>query len=48
MTGFVCFGLSNVLWVIWGMYAEAYALIVLHDFPLPYEPARIQKNLDSQ
>ena len=29
MTGFVCFSLSNVLWVIWGAYAEAYALIVL-------------------
>ncbi|WP_437128627.1 hypothetical protein [Pseudomonas antarctica] len=29
MTGFVCFSLSNVLWVIWGAYAGAYALIVL-------------------
>lgn len=29
MTGFVCFGLSNVLWTIWGIYAQAYALIVL-------------------
>ncbi|WP_285417961.1 hypothetical protein [Pseudomonas sp. efr-133-TYG-5] len=29
MIGFVCFGLSNVLWVIWGAYAGASALIVL-------------------
>ncbi|WP_409077897.1 hypothetical protein [Pseudomonas sp. N3-W] len=29
MVGFVCFSLSNVLWVIWGGYAGAYALIVL-------------------
>jgi hypothetical protein len=29
MAGFVCFILSNVLWVIWGAYAHAYALIVL-------------------
>ncbi|MET1070841.1 hypothetical protein C9I50_21135 [Pseudomonas prosekii] len=29
MTGFFCFILSNILWSIWGFYAEAYALIVL-------------------
>ena len=29
MIGFVCFSLSNVLWVIWGLYAQAWALIVL-------------------
>ena len=29
MTGFICFSVSNVLWVIWGFYAGAYALIVL-------------------
>ncbi|WP_236695838.1 MULTISPECIES: hypothetical protein [Pseudomonas] len=29
MIGFVCFSLSNVLWVIWGAYAEAFALIAL-------------------
>ena len=29
MAGFVCFSLSNLLWVIWGVRAEAYALIVL-------------------
>ncbi|WP_126368078.1 hypothetical protein [Pseudomonas fluorescens] len=29
MTGFVCFSMSNVLWVIWGTHAAAYALIVL-------------------
>ena len=29
MIGFVCFSLSNVLWIIWGIPANAYALIVL-------------------
>jgi hypothetical protein len=29
MTGFICFSLSNVLWVIWGAHAEAHALIAL-------------------
>ncbi|WP_263596768.1 hypothetical protein [Pseudomonas fluorescens] len=29
MIGFICFSLSNVLWVIWGVAAGAYALIVL-------------------
>ncbi|WP_408601159.1 hypothetical protein [Pseudomonas sp. PLMAX] len=29
MIGFVSFSLSNVLWVIWGVHAGAYALIVL-------------------
>jgi hypothetical protein len=27
--GFWCFLLSNVLWIIWGWHANAYALIVL-------------------
>ena len=27
--GFWCFLLSNLLWVIWGWYASAWALIVL-------------------
>ena len=27
--GFCCFLLSNLLWVIWGWHAEAWALIVL-------------------
>jgi hypothetical protein len=27
--GFWVFLLSNVLWVIWGLYAHAYALVVL-------------------
>jgi bacteriorhodopsin len=27
--GFYTFGVSNVLWVAWGLYADAYALIVL-------------------
>lgn len=27
--GFWCFLLSNVLWIIWGVYDHAYALIAL-------------------
>ncbi|HWV09333.1 hypothetical protein [Pseudomonas sp. GD03944] len=27
--GFWCFMLSNVLWIIWGLHASAWALIVL-------------------
>lgn len=27
--GFWCFLLSNLLWVIWGWHADAYALVVL-------------------
>ncbi|MDQ0121892.1 hypothetical protein J2W17_000837 [Pseudomonas lini] len=29
VSGFVCFIVSNVLWVIWGYHTQAYALIVL-------------------
>ena len=29
LAGFYCFLASNVLWVIWGWHASAYALIVL-------------------
>lgn len=29
MAGFFCFTVSNILWVIWGAHADAYALIVL-------------------
>ncbi|WP_226504622.1 hypothetical protein [Pseudomonas sp. MWU16-30317] len=32
MIGFWCFALSNVLWVIWGLHADAYALIILQVF----------------
>jgi len=27
--GFICFLVSNVLWVLWGFHAEAYAVILL-------------------
>jgi len=27
--GFWCFLVSNILWVVWGWYAQAYALIAL-------------------
>ncbi|KHK66527.1 MULTISPECIES: hypothetical protein [Pseudomonas] len=29
VAGFSCFILSNILWVIWGLHTDAYALIVL-------------------
>lgn len=29
MIGFWSFLLSNVLWIVWGGYAQAYALVVL-------------------
>jgi hypothetical protein len=29
IAGFVCFLLSNALWIAWGLYAHAWALIVL-------------------
>jgi drug/metabolite transporter (DMT)-like permease len=29
VSGFVCFIVSNVLWVTWGYHTQAYALIVL-------------------
>jgi len=29
MVGFWSFLLSNVLWIVWGWYAHAYALIVM-------------------
>ena len=29
MTGFWCFIFSNILWVVWGIPAHAYALIAL-------------------
>jgi hypothetical protein len=29
MNGFWCFILSNILWIVWGLPAHAYALIVL-------------------
>ena len=32
MIGFWCFALSNLLWVIWGLHADAYALIILQIF----------------
>ena len=28
-TGFWCFLLSNVMWIVWGWHAHAYALVVL-------------------
>lgn len=46
MTGFVCFSLSNMLWVIWGVHAEAYALIVLQICLFLMNARGFKKNLD--
>lgn len=32
LIGFICFLLSNVLWTAWGLYASAWALILLQGF----------------
>lgn len=32
LNGFYIFLLSNVLWVVWGVYAGAYALVLLQIF----------------
>ncbi|MDH2076897.1 hypothetical protein N5K12_00910 [Pseudomonas atacamensis] len=47
MTGFVCFSVSNVLWVIWGAYAGAYALIVLQVCLFLMSLRGLRKNLKS-
>ncbi|MFJ3367997.1 hypothetical protein [Pseudomonas sp. NPDC086251] len=44
MTGFVYFSVSNVLWVIWGVYADAYALIVLQICLFLMNLRRFKKN----
>jgi hypothetical protein len=46
MGGFVCFGLSNVLWVIWGLYAGAFALIILQICLFLMNLRGFKKNLD--
>jgi hypothetical protein len=48
MAGFVCFSLSNVLWVIWGVYAQAYALIVLQICLFLMNLRGFKKNLEGQ
>jgi hypothetical protein len=32
MAGFIFFIISNALWVVWGYYTHAYALIILQVF----------------
>jgi hypothetical protein len=46
MAGFVCFILSNVLWVIWGAHADAYALIVLQICLCLMNLRGVKKNFD--
>jgi type IV secretory pathway VirB2 component (pilin) len=48
MSGFVAFILSNVLWVIWGAYAGAYALIVLQICLCLMNLRGFKKNQDEQ
>ena len=48
MTGFISFIISNVLWVIWGVHAEAYALIALQFCLCAMNLRGFRKNLDSQ
>lgn len=48
MAGFFCFILSNILWVIWGAYAEAYALIVLQICLCSMNLRGFKKNFQSQ
>lgn len=45
MIAFWCFILSNVLWVIWGLHADAYALIVLQLFLCAMNVRGFRKNL---
>jgi hypothetical protein len=46
VAGFVCFSLSNVLWVMWGAHADAYALIVLQICLFLMNLRGFKKNLD--
>ncbi|MFI8372568.1 hypothetical protein ACIGCH_00465 [Pseudomonas helleri] len=48
MVGFCCFILSNILWVIWGAHAEAYALIVLQICLCSMNLRGFKKNFQSQ
>ena len=45
MIAFWCFILSNILWVIWGLHADAYALIVLQLFLCAMNERGFRKNL---
>lgn len=45
MIAFWCFILSNILWVIWGLHADAYALIVLQLFLCVMNVRGFRKNL---
>lgn len=45
MAGFICFIVSNVLWVIWGAYAHAYALIILQIFLFVMNLRGFKKNV---
>lgn len=44
MLAFWLFIVSNVLWVVWGVYAQAYALIVLQAFLFIMNARGVRKN----
>ncbi len=46
MIAFWCFILSNILWIIWGLHARAYALIVLQVFLCAINLRGFKKNRD--
>lgn len=46
MFAFWCFTFSNLLWVIWGLHTEAYALIVLQIFLCVINLRGLKKNRD--
>lgn len=47
MTGFWVFILSNVLWVMWGLYTHAYALILLQFCLCAMNCRGLKKNADT-
>jgi hypothetical protein len=47
MLAFWCFILSNLLWVVWGVYADAYGLIVLELTLCAMNLRGVSKNLSS-
>lgn len=46
VTGFVCFIVSNILWVLWGLHSQAYALIVLQFCLFAMNLRGFRKNAD--
>ena len=47
MLAFGLFILSNVLWIVWGLHADAFALIVLQVFLFVMNARGVRKNEES-